>query len=314
MVQKFYQKTGFKNTVLISIPTIISALGIIISLIKNSVIIAILIFAIIVLLIFLICSVVFYGNKDDEIVNRMKYLQERNDYLTSILAHMENDYKTVTSEVSAFSQIIEKWSATINSFANNIKMNGYISDKAWNKVKITDTICMTTKSIIQQYCNDYTNANISVGYIAYIKDENNEEWVHMISHSNSASIRPNACKNKVKLSECKYHYGDLIRDKLSDVEIAMNNEEILRIFHKVSLETDLDKYNQYIAIPLYCKSGKLLGIFQIVTKYGCIIESDKSKMRQFITDIIIPFSSLIVLADKIYKGLYIDPIQINKEV
>lgn len=286
MERKFYQKTGFKNTVLISIPTIISALGIIISLIKNSVIIAILIFAIIVLLIFLICSVVFYGNKDDEIVNRMQYLQERNDYLTSILAHMENDYKTVTSEVSAFSQIIEKWSATINSFANNIKMNGYISDKAWNKVKITDTICMTTKSIIQQYCNDYTNANISVGYIAYIKDENNEEWVHMISHSNSASIRPNACKNRVKLSECKYHYGDLIRDK----------------------------YNQYIAIPLYCKSGKLLGIFQIVTKYGCIIESDRSKMRQFITDIIIPFSSLIVLADKIYKGLYIDPIQINKEV
>ena len=76
----------------------------------------------------------------------------------------------------------------------------------------------------------------------------------------------------------------------------------------------MNKYTQYIAIPLYCKSGKLLGIFQIVTKNGYIIENDKLKMQQFVTDNIIPFSNLIVLADKIYKGLYVSSTKINKEV
>lgn len=52
----------------------------------------------------------------------------------------------------------------------------------------------------------------------------------------------------------------------------------------------------------------------IVTKYGYIIETDRDKMRTFITDTIIPFSNMIILADKIYKGLYINPTQINKEV
>lgn len=313
MKQHFYHKIWFKNTILISIPTLISGIGVFISLVDNIVLKTILFCLAFVLMIALIIYVIHNGNKEDELVKEIHALNDKNESLTSILAHMENDYKTVASEISAFSEIIEKWSGTINSFANNIKMNGYISDKAWNKVKITDTICMTTRNIIQQYCNDYTNANISVGYITYIKDQNNEEWVYMISHSDSMSIRPNACKDIIKLSECKYHYGDLIRNKLSDIEMAMNNEEILRIFHKVSLNTDLSKYTQYIAIPLYCKSGKLLGIFQIVTKYGYVIESDKNKMRQFITDIIIPFSNLIVLADKIYKGLYIDPMKINKE-
>ena len=37
-------------------------------------------------------------------------------------------------------------------------------------------------------------------------------------------------------------------------------------------------------------------------------------MQQFVTDNIIPFSNLIVLADKIYKGLYVSPTKINKEV
>lgn len=314
MKEHFYQKTWFKNTILILIPSAISVIGVIISAVTNSIVKMIFIFVAIFLMGILIAFIIYFGNFEDKIFQELQAEKDRNFSLTNILAHMENDYKTVTSEVSTFSAMFEKWAGMINSFASNIKENGYVSDKAWNKVKIIDAICISTKNIIQQYCNNFDNTNISVGYISYIQDQSGEEWVHMISHSSPMSIRPNACKNEVKLSQCIYHYADLIRDKFSDVEIAMNNEEILRIFKKVSLTSDLSKYTQYIAIPLYCKSGKLLGIFQIVTKYGYIIENDRDKMRQFATDIIIPFSNLIVLTDKIYKGLYTNPIKINKEV
>lgn len=314
MKEHFYQKTWFKNTILILIPSAISVIGVIISAVTNSIVKMIFIFVAIFLMGILIAFIIYFGNFEDKIFQELQAEKNRNFSLTNILAHMENDYKTVTSEVSTFSAMFEKWAGMINSFASNIKENGYVSDKAWNKVKIIDAICISTKNIIQQYCNNFDNTNISVGYISYIQDQSGEEWVHMISHSSPMSIRPNACKNEVKLSQCIYHYADLIRDKFSDVEIAMNNEEILRIFKKVSLTSDLSKYTQYIAIPLYCKSGKLLGIFQIVTKYGYIIENDRDKMRQFATDIIIPFSNLIVLTDKIYKGLYTNPIKINKEV
>lgn len=313
MSKQFYQKTWFKNTLFISISTAISVIGILISILDDT-IKNVLICISIVLLLIQIYAIIRYGNEEDKIYKQLQESELKNNSLTAILAHMENDYKTVTSEVSAFSELAEKWASQINSFANNIKQYGSVSDKAWNKVKITDSICIYTKNVIQQYCNNFDNSNISVGYISYNKDINGEEWIHMVCHSNPMSIRPNACRSEVKLSDCHYHYADLIREKLSDIEIAMNNEEILRIFNKVSLSSDLGKYTQYIAIPLYCKSGNLLGIFQIVTKNGYIIENDKIKMQQFITDTIIPFSNLIVLTDKIYKGLYISPTKINKEV
>ena len=314
MKEHFYQKTWFKNTILISIPSAISVIGVLISIASNIIIKIALVSASIFLMLVLICSVIYFSNFEEKIYKELQDEKNRNFSLTNILAHMENDYKTVTSEVSAFSEMAEKWSSSINSFANNINQYGYVSDKAWDKVKIVDSICVYTKKIVQQYCNNFDNSNISVGYISYSKDENGEEWTHMMSHSNPVSIRPNACKDKVKLSECQYHYADLIRDRLSDIEMAMNNEEILRIFKKVSLTSDLLKYTQYVAIPLYCKSGKLLGIFQLVTKNGYIIETDRLKMQQFITDSIIPFANLIVLTDKIYKGLYINPLKINNEV
>lgn len=310
MREHFYQKTWFKNTLFISISTAISVIGVVISLFSNITLKVVLICISIVLLLIQIYSIIRYGNEEDKVYMQLQETKSKNKELTVILAHMENNYKTVTSEVAAFSEMSEKWSGLINSFANNIKQYGSVSDK----VKIVDAICLYTRNIVQQYCNNFDNSKISVGYISYNRDITGEEWVHMISHSNPISIRPSACKSEIKLSECKYHYADLIREKLSDIEIAMNNEEILRIFNKVSLSSDLGKYTQYIAIPLYCKSGNLLGIFQIVTKNGYIIENDKIKMQQFITDTIIPFSNLIVLTDKIYKGLYINPTKINKEV
>lgn len=126
-------------------------------------------------------------------------------------------------------------------------------------------------------------------------------------------VLPTAYKKKMKLSTCKYHFADLIKDNYSGIEIALDNNEVRALFKKVSIETDLSQYTQYIAIPLYCKSGKLLGIFQIVTKNGYIIEDSKVKMEKFITDNIIPLSNLIILTDKIYKGLYITPTNINEE-
>ena len=314
MREHVYQKMWFKNFILILIPTLISVIGVVISNISNQTFKLFLIISTIILLIILISFMIYSSNFEESIYQELQQMKDKNIYLTSILAHMENDYKTAIFEISSFSDLTEKWAGTINSFAHNIIKNGAISDKAWNKVKIIDTICMYTKNIIQQYCNNFNKSNISVAYISYTKDDNNEEWIHMSSHSDSIMLRPNACKCKVRLSECTYHYADLIRTQLSDLEIAMDNNEILRIFKKVSTTSDLSKYTQYIAIPLYCKSGNLLGIFQIVTKYNYIIETDKQKMIQFITNMIIPFANLIVLTDKIYKGLYINPQEINEEV
>ena len=106
-----------------------------------------------------IYAIIRYGNEEDKIYKQLQESELKNNSLTAILAHMENNYKTVTSEVSAFSELAEKWASQINSFANNIKQYGSVSDKAWNKVKITDSICIYTRNVIQQYCNNFDNSN-----------------------------------------------------------------------------------------------------------------------------------------------------------
>lgn len=314
MRKHIYQKMWFRNVMLILVPALMSVIGIVISNVTNKTFKTGLIFTSIILLIALVVFVIYSSSFEESIYQELQKEKGKNDFLTNILAHMENDYKTAMHEISVISDIVDKWASNINSFANNIKSNGQISDKAWDKVKYIDAICAHCRDIIDQYCSIKDVSRISVGYIQYTVDPSGEEWVHMVSHSNPHSLRPNACKEEVKLCDCIYHYGDLIREKYSDIEIAMNNEEILRIFHKVSVHTDLSKYTQYIAIPLYCKGGKILGVLQIVAKNGYVIENDRNKMEKLMIENVVPLCNLIVLADKIYKGLYLNPIKINKEV
>lgn len=310
--EHFYQKTWFKNLILIIIPSLISVLGVIISFVPENVR-PILIFATLISLAILIGFVIYFGNQDDDLHKKLENQQLQNLTLTNIIAHMENLYKTNTFEISSLSNTFEVWASAINSFANNILKTGTISNKAWDKIKYIDDICVCCRKLIEQYCNNTDDSKVFVSFVSYTLDKNGEEWVHMICHSSPITIRPTAYKKKMKLSTCKYHFADLIKDSYSGIEIALDNNEVRALFKKVSIETDLSQYTQYVAIPLYCKSGKLLGIFQIVTKNDYIIEDSKVKMEKFITDNIIPLSNLIILTDKIYKGLYITPTNINEE-
>lgn len=320
MREYIYQKTWFKNTILISIPTIISTIGVIISLLKNQTAKNTLCVVSVFLMICLALAVFFFSHHEDEIYernkeleNELKKLEEEQKKLTAILAHMENLYKTSIFTIASFSELSEVWAKSINAFANNVLSSGKVSSKAWNSTKYFDSICAQCKNMIMKYCNNDDSSKVSVSFVSYYQDDAGDKWVHMIAHSNPESTRPNACKGKQKLSECTYHYAELIREDLSDIEVAVNNEEIRRIFKRISKNTDLSKYTQYIAIPIYCTSQKLLGIFQIVTKYDYIIENDAVHLLGFATESLIPYSNLIVLVDKINKGLYASPKQINEE-
>lgn len=306
MREKFYQRLWFKNTVLISIPSIISLIGVLISFVPNNAKI-ILGCICIFLMIVLIVAVVLFAGQDDRIDKELEKLKDENNQLKVISCHLNTIVKTNAYSINSFSELTEAWSKNINSFAYEVSSRGKAQEKCWDKVKLFDEICIQCRNMIKLYCDNDDNTKISVGYISYRKDENDEEWVNMISHSNPESTRPHSFGEDEKLSSCIYHYAELIKDKVSDIEIAVNNDEVRRIFKKISITTDLSKYTQYIAIPVYCSKKKLLGIFQIVTKYDYIIEENPIALRKFAEENILPFSNMILLVDKINKGLYVKP-------
>lgn len=303
-----------KNLFLLGSPVLISSIGIFISLTPSATIRTGGIITVIILTIVAIIAIIYYNNEENKTEAHYKKLEYDYQSLIEIMAHMDNQTKTSAFTVAAFSKLSEDWSSTIHSFAKNVQNSGWVSDKAWNKEKIIDSICVHCRDMIQQYCGEKDNSKISVNVVTLTTDEKGEQYVQMTSHSSPMSMRPRACKKKERLKDSLYYYAKLIRYQFSDLDIAINNEEILQRFEKVSRTTDLSKYTQYIAVPLYCKGEHMLGVLQIVTKHDYIIENNKITLEKFVNENVIPYSNLVILVEKIYNGLYATPTTINKEV
>lgn len=242
----FYEKIWFKNTILIALPTLISVAGVVTGVTQISIIRTTCIIIAITGFIFLIVAVVYYGNKESSQSTKLAISQAQNVSLLNILTQMEDTYTSAMFEISSFSKMAEQWADKVNTCANSISKHGYISSKAWDKKNILDDICSKCRDMIHNYNYIKDNTSISVGYIEYYIDENNEEWVNMIAHSNPITVRPSSYDSPMKLQECNYHYAHLIKNHFSDIEIAMNNTEVQKIFNNVSVTTDLSNIHNIL--------------------------------------------------------------------
>ena len=78
----------------------------------------------------------------------------------------------------------------------------------------------------------------------------------MVAHSSPQTAKPDIYDTELLLSECRYYFGKLIKDRNRDIAALENNAKIQQYFYKPKPETDLGKYNQYMQYRLYVQKIK----------------------------------------------------------
>lgn len=306
-------KPVIKNLILIGIPTIISGIGIIMTSDALTKYKDIFVFVTIGLLITFIVFVIYYARLDkkeyDEYVilkNKNNDLQNEINDLMSTITSIKNLLDTNSSIVTSFISIIEPWTSNINKIANDIKNRGKANEKDWDYDKICTDICIACRNMINQFIQVKDNTNVSVGFIKYYSDNGNE-CVKMIAHSSPQTAKPDIFDVQELLSECNYQYARLIKSKTRSILALENNEKIRQCFYRKHDGTNLSKYTQYIAVPILCSKNKILGVLQVTTKHGCTIMGTEVDLEKFGETYITPFVELLVLVEKIQKGIFIKP-------
>lgn len=312
-------KPVIKNLILIGIPTIISGIGIIMTSNTLTKFKDIFIFITIGLLITFIVFVVYYAKLDKKEFDEYISLKEKNDNLQNeiddlmfTITSIKNLLNTNNSIVASFVSIIEPWTSNINKIANDIKNRGKANEKDWDYDKMCTDICIGCKNMIKQFVQEANDTDISVGFIKHYTC-NEKEYVKMIAHSSPPTAKPDVFDVQELLSECNYQYARLIKSKTRSILALENNEKIRQCFYCKHDTTDLSKYTQYIAIPILCNRNKNLGVLQVTTKYGCKIMGTEVELKKFGETYITPFIELLVLVEKIQKGIFIKPDNLPSE-
>lgn len=292
-------KPAVKNIILIGIPTIISAISIIMALEKFNRYKNIFIFITVILLLFFILSLIYYSNKEKNEKNEIKDLKTTILTMTKV---MGINAKTISSIVN----FLDIWNGDINKIANNILEEGFANERDWNLDKIYNDICVCCRDSICKFVRSEKDTDISVSLIkCYQRDR--KDYIKMVAHSSPQTAKPDVYNKEFLLDNCNYYFGELIRKKNREIKAFENSAKIQANFYKANNNTDLTKYQQYIAVPIYCSSGKILGLLQITTKYNYIIMEEEVELIRFGEVYLTPFVELLTLAEKIGKGMFAKP-------
>jgi len=292
-------KPSIKNFILIGIPTVISGLGVIMALdilekYKNTII-----FITFILLIVFIVLLLYYSKQEVETKNEIEKLKNTISSMSKVIG--------VNSKiVVSFVGLLENWNRNINKIVHDIRKDGLANEKDWDYEKICTDVCICCKDSIVKFTEIDDETDISVSFIKYYT-VGDDERIRMIAHSSPQTARPDVYDKEEALRECMYQYARLIRDKNRDIFVLENTEKIQQCFYKKKPDTDLTKYSQYIAIPVICSKNKFLGILQVTTKYNYKIMNTDVELKKFSETYITPFVDLIILVDKIEKGLFVKP-------
>lgn len=288
-----------KNSLLIGIPTIISAIGIIMALnilkkYSNIFIIITLLF----LIIFLFS--LFYYSKQE------KSNQDEIDELKSAILTMKKVMGISAKTIGSIVKLLESWNIDINKIANDILKYGSANEKDWNRDKIYNDICVCCRDSISEFTKLEEKTDISVSLIKYYHRDQ-KEYIKMVAHSSPQTAKPDIYDKEMLLSECRYYFGKLIKDKNRNIIALENNIKIQQYFYRPKPETNLGKYNQYIAIPIICSKNKILGILQVTAKYNYSIMDTEVELLKFSETHLTPFVELLILTEKIEKGIFAKP-------
>lgn len=301
-------KPIIKNSVLLGIPAIVAALGIVISSnwlpTYNGILI---VFAVVITIVY-IFFVFYYSGCEQKEKKKQDELNEEIGKLKATISSMSKILNLDNSIVSAIIELLEPWNNNINKIANDIKATGQANEKDWDYEKICGDICVSCKNAIAQFVGPENGANIAVALVRYYLDDSENEYVKMIAHSGSQIAKPNVFDIQELLRDCNYQYAKLIREKNRSIYVLETPSKIQSVFYKKRPETNLSKYSQYIAIPIVCSKGKYLGVLQITAENGCQIMKTEDELLSFCKSYITPFGELLILVEKIHKGIFATPI------
>ncbi len=308
-------KMIWKNIIILGVPVIIAVLSVFCSLLYGNAkeLFGICVTGIVVFGIVYIAAVVYYANdekgKDCKILELEKELEEKKSEYIAEKKGYEDKYQNAQLKndilgyiVATYKETLRGYSVNINDIANDIIERGVAERKDWNIAQLCDTICKSCCELVKKIAK--AGDSISVGYIStYIRS--GERYVNMIAHSDT--IKPNVYKTEELLKDCSYYYASIIKLNNPQIRAFATKDEILRHFRAKHDDTDLSKYSQYIALPVMCDANKMIGVLQIVVKNDLIVCATEKELIDLAEVYVTPYISLLVLINKLEKGLFAIP-------
>lgn len=224
---------------------------------------------------------------------------------------LENQIKAFETVMVGIISVCKKSAGDVNTIIHSIIDEGTLDLKIWNFDKACAWVCGEIYTLLGDLsggCKDF-----GVAYVKLDEGKKPETEIQMNAFANQNMHTPSVYKEKRRIDEedeRDYHDVELFKRGKSDIEVLIGKEKIDEVFSyksKSSRIQNKDRYNQYIAIPVFCNDIKMVGLLEVVCFNEASLGITKREVTELASKYLVPYSYLMLLLHKLEKALIAQP-------
>lgn len=236
----------------------------------------------------------------DMVVLCMYTRTEVNDHRAAEIQQRQAD--AFEDLIASIISICETNASKINICIHEVDRTRKIDLNIWSSNQACWAIC---ESVYGNICRLANSKKYGVAFVRLI-EEGDEDEVEMVAFENQNHRKPTVFGKRRSFKNIDlnstYHDLCLFHEAKSDIDIAMGEEEVARVF--VYNKGTLRKWHLYIGIPVICDNQKMIGLLEIVglddTMLGC---ATKEEVEEAVNKFIVPYAYIFLLIHKMEKAL-----------
>lgn len=226
----------------------------------------------------------------------------------SLISELSKENSSLKKALSGIILVSQYNSSEVNKCIHQYIEKKKIDKDVWNYKKACYHLCGTIFTFASELAID-SNINIEVSYVKLNEEIDGE--IELYSYTNNKSQAPkllNKKRNFGNLSATQYFDMKMFLENSSETRVLYGSNDINNNFYRTSDEREKhpQKYNQYIAIPVFCDNKKMIGLLQIACLYKCSLAEDKEILKEVADKYFVPYANLFLLLHKMNKALFIE--------
>lgn len=220
---------------------------------------------------------------------------------------LEDKIKAYEEIMVGIDNICKQSASGVNASIHRINESGKFDISIWNFDKACMLICSQIYALLEKLSGG--SKDFGVAYIRLEEDHKPETEIRMSGFANQNMHKPTIFGKKRRIDkddDKDYHDVDLFKASKSDIEIIIGHDKIDEVFsyaNKQSRKKNKKKYNQYIAIPVFCDDTKMVGLLEIVCLNETALGSTEKEVMELTSKYFVPYSYLMLLLHKTEKAL-----------
>lgn len=216
-----------------------------------------------------------------------------------LLSELQFRIKGYEKIIESIESLCEDTSSAVTTIIHKANRDKVFDFESWSFNFACKQVCNYIYSLVHEIRGAL---NFDVAYVRLNEEAAEDDCVYMCAYASQMN-KPSILGVQRQFKTGNYYDLKLFARNSAEIVVLIGKEVSDHFYHAGIISATEHKNKQYVALPIFCKDGKMIGLLEVTCHEENALGVTKKEVVEFANKYLTPFAHLILLLHKIEKAI-----------